>query len=93
MRKHRFSAIMTGNQLLEGKNANFYINLKKKETEHEKILNETLKNLNLDKSTEKGKINEILNETFLNESFGEIESKKNKFYFIFFIIFYLIYLH
>jgi hypothetical protein len=66
IRKHRFSAIMTGNELLEGKNANFYINLKKKENEHEQLLNETLKNSNTNKS---------INENLFNESFGENESK------------------
>jgi len=66
MHKHRFSAIMTGNAMYQGKNANFYINMKKIEGEH--ILDETLRNM--EKSRSQRNTNESINETFLNESFA-----------------------
>ena len=34
LHKHRFSAIMTGNEMFQGQNANFYMKLKKSENEN-----------------------------------------------------------
>lgn len=78
LNKHRFSAIMVGNSLYQGKTGNFYMQMKKNKDETSNQSN--LINLNTFENPNKETIQNIQNESLndnniFNESFPEAESK------------------
>jgi len=91
LKKHRYSAIMIGNTLYQGKTGNFYINMKNQKNKEDKISEDILNNSKLLMSLEnspsrskdrqskafqsKNSNNDTLND---NQSFNETLNSESK---------------